>query len=193
MDAIIQELQKMDDKEAREYISTMFDGYLNKKKEKRLYENSNSIPIQIILTYYTCVNKPDFDNINVNFKKRYLYNENKLENVHTPEENAGLRLVYDFILNKNAGENINLYTISDIHEILYSKVAHPEYGGKYRTEERYLPGTGIDLTSPDLIVHEMNQLRYEIDKLVKEGASLGKNVEPEKLIKYIDNCIELKL
>ena len=91
-----------------------------------------------------------------NFKERYLYNENKLEEVHSKEEQQGLRLVYDYIEKKDNFNDVSIYTLSEIHEILYSKAPYPEFGGKYRSDERYLPNSGIDVTSPSLIVHEMN-------------------------------------
>ena len=204
MESIIESLKGMSEDEAREYIELLFSGYMIRKKENKLYEDSKVIPKIIILTYYTCVKNPKFNNIyeqfkdkyilkpQKNFKERYLYNENKLEQVHTKEEQHGLRLVYDYIQKIEDFESINLYTISDIHQILFSKTPYPEFGGKYRTNERYLPNTGIDLTPPDLIVHEMNYLRGEIDELVKEGIRLGNEIDPPKLLNYIDKCIELK-
>ena len=204
MDAIIESIKNMNDEEARQYIEILFAGYLNQKKENTLYKDSKVIPQIIILTYYTCVENPKFNNIyeqfkdkyilntQKNFKERYLYNENKLERVHTKEEQLGLRLVYDYIQRMSDFESINLYTLTDIHEILYSKTPYPEFGGKYRTDERYLPGTGIDLLSPSLIVHEMNNLRCEINDIVKEGIRLGNEIDPPKIIEYIDRCVELK-
>lgn len=202
MDTVIESLKKMPEEEAREYIEMLFDGYINRKKEKRLFEGFTNIPQMIILTYYTCIKEHFFNNIYEefknkyisikNFKERYLYNENKLEDVHSREEQQGLRLVYDYIQKKENFEDISIYTLSDIHEILYSKSPYPEFGGKYRTDERYLPNSGIDITSPSLIVHEMNQLRNEVNLLVKEGIELGKEIKPQNIISYIDKCIELK-
>lgn len=204
MESIIDSLKKMTEEEAREYIEMLFIGYSNRKKENTLYNDSKIIPQIIILTYYTCVKTPKFNTIyeqfkdryilsfQKNFKERYLYNENKLEQVHTKEEQLGLRLVYDYIQKMNDFDSINLYTISDIHEILFSKTPYPEFGGKYRTEERYLPNTGIDLLSPSLIVHEMNKLRDEINDIVKEGIRLGSEIDPPKILEYIDKCVELK-
>lgn len=204
MESIIETLKNLGDEEAREYIEMLFEGYSNKKKENTLYKDSTRIPQIIILTYYTCVKTPKFNNIyeqfkdkyilnsQKNFKERYLYNENKLEKIHTKEEQLGLRLVYDYIQKMNDFESISLYTITDIHEILYSKTPYPEFGGKYRTDERYLPNTGIDLLSPSLIVHEMNKLRPEINELVNEGIRLGKEIDPPKIINYVDRCVELK-
>lgn len=202
MDTIVESIKKMSEEEAKEYIEMLFEGYTNRKKEKRLFENSTKIPEIIILTYYTCIKKPFFNNIYEefknkyislkNFKERYLYNENKLEQVHSKEEQQGLRLVYDYIQKKENFEDISIYTLSEIHEILYSKAPYPEFGGKYRSDERYLPNSGIDVVSPTLIVHEMNSLRYEIDELINEGIRLGKEIDPKSLILYINKCIELK-
>ena len=205
MDYIIDSLKKMDDESAREYIRMLFDGYNQRKKEKRLFEFSADIPKIIILTYYSCVKKPPFKNIIENFKekyipeeevenfkRRYLYNENKLEEVHSIEERKGLRLVYDYVQETEDFNDISIYTLSDIHRILYSLAPYPEFGGAYRKDERYLPNSGIDITSPSLIVREMNLLKSDVDDLVKEGIELGKNVDSKKIIDYIDKCVELK-
>lgn len=202
MDTLIESLKNMSEEEAREYIELLFNGYINRKKEKRLFEDFTNIPQMIILTYYTCIRTPFFNNIYEefknkyipikNFKERYLYNENKLEDVHSKEEQQGLRYVYDYIQKKENFDDISIYTISDIHEILYSKSPYPEFGGKYRTDERYLPNSGIDITSPSLIVHEMNKLHYEVNEIIKVGIELGKTINPQNIIPYIDKCIELK-
>ena len=202
MDIIIESLKSMSDAEAREYITMLFQGYINRKKENRVFDESIRIPKIIILTYYTCVENNLLENIyeifkdkyieTKNFKERYLYNENKLEHVHSREEEQGLRLVYDYIQKKNDYDDISIYTLSDIHEILYSRTPHPEFGGKYRTDERYLPNSGIDVVSPSLIVHEMNYLKPKINSLIEEGKKLGKEKQPEKIIEYIDKCLEVK-
>lgn len=202
MESIVESLKKMSEEEAREYIELLFEGYINRKKEKRLFDDSKQIPEIIILTYYTCIKKPFFNNIyeefknkyipEKNFKERYLYNENKLEDVHSKEEQQGLRLVYDYIQQKDDFDDISIYTLSDIHQILYSKVPYPEFGGRYRNDERYLPNSGIDVVSPNLIVYEMNKLRFETNKLIEEGKRLGEKNDPQNLLTYIDKCIELK-
>ena len=198
-------MSDMTDQEARDYIKMLFEGYQNRKEEKRLFNDTASIPKMIIMTYYACVKEKSLDNIYKqfqnkymskesikNFKERYIYNENKLEEVHTKEEQRGLRAVYNFIENDDNCEFINIYTLSDIHQILYSYAPYPNFGGKYRKDERYLPNSGVDTTSPDLIVHEMNLLKNEVDEIVEEGKKLGKNVNVDKIIIYINKCIELK-
>lgn len=206
MEAFLEGLDEFTEEEAKEFIKMLFEGYVNRKKEKRLFEESTVIPELIILIYYTCVKNPHFSNIYENFKnkyisedsiknfkERYIYNENKLEDVHSREERLGLRKVYDYIQAEEDLESINLYTLTDIHRILYSATPYPEFGGRYRNDLRFLPNSGVDLTPPYLIVNEMNQLRDEINSLVEMGNKLGKkNIESKEIINYVDRCIELK-
>lgn len=178
------------DEEARNYISLLFDGYQKRKHEKRLYVNDGS-PEIIIKTYYSFVKKPNFSQIVYNFKRRYIYNESKLEDVHTKEEKDGLACVYNYIQTKDDLENISIYDLSYINEKLFSKTPFPEYGGKYRQEEAHLSGAKVDLTPYWYITHEMNELKPEVEELVKEGLELEKNRDVNKLIEYIDKCVLL--
>lgn len=204
MNYIIESLKEMTDEEAREYIALLFAGYLQRKKDGTLYGEYEEIPKIIISTYYSCVKKPMFTNIlNAfknkyipensvkNFKERYLYNENKLEVVEMKEEEKGLRLVYDYILGKHDLKNISIYTLTDIHELLYSKTLYPEFGGKYRVEPARLFNTSIEVPPHYMIVREMNSLRDEVSSLVERGTELGENNSPEKLFDYISDCIKL--
>ena len=195
----IYELSEFSDEEARKYISLLFDGYKNRKKEKRLYAH-DGIPEIIIKTYYNFVKKPNFDQIVINFKKRYIYNENKVEDVYEQEEIKGLASVYDYIQKKEDLENISIYDLSYLHEQLYSKTPFPEFGGKYRRREIYLLGkskNGIETGNVELcpywnITHEMNLLKPEIEKLVKRGIKLKENIQINELMDYINDCIKLK-
>lgn len=204
MDSIIESLKEMNDEEAREYIALLFAGYTKRKRDGNLYEISDKIPKIIILTYYSCVKKTMFKDIleafkskyipgpsAKNFKERYLYNENKLEVVQMKEEEQGLRLVYDYILSKQDLDNISIYTLTDIHELLYSKTPHPEFGGKYRVEPARLFNTSIEVPPYYMIVREMNSLQNVVSSLVERGTTLEKNNSPEKLFDYISDCIEL--
>ena len=185
--------------EARKYISLLFDGYEMRKKEKRLYVH-DGVPEIIIKTYYSFVEKQCFDQIVYNFKRRYIYNESKLEQVHSKEEKDGLACVYNYIQTKTDLENINIYDLSYIHEALYSKTPFPEFGGKYRQREIYLLGNsqnGLNTGSVELcpywdITHEMNALKPVVDELVKRGIKLGENIDVNNLIDYINDCVKLK-
>lgn len=178
------------DSEAREYISLLFDGYEKRKKEKKLYKHDGA-PELIIKTYYTYVKKPAFDRLVYNFKRRYIYNENKMEQVHSLEEQRGLSCVYDYVNRKNDLENISIYDLSYIHEELYSKTNYPEFGGRYRKDDAYLSDTMVELTPHWYITHEMNLLKPEVEKLVSEGISLEKTHNVSELINYIDQCVIL--
>lgn len=184
--------------EAREYIALLFEGYEKRKKEKKLYKHDN-VPQIIIKTYYTYVKKPSFERLVYNFKRRYLYNENKVEQVHSIEEEKGLSSVYDYVQNKIDYENTSIYDLSYIHEELYSKTAHPEFGGKYRNQDLYLLGGKEKLVTGDVelcpywyITHEMNLLRDEVNELVERGIALGKNSKPDKILEFISDCVKLK-
>jgi fido (protein-threonine AMPylation protein) len=197
MDYVLETLHEMTNEEAREYISLLFSGYMTRKKEHRLFKESDIIPKLIILNYYAFVKKPSFDQIVYNFKRRYIYNENKVESVHSHDEQKGLACVYDYILKKDNLSDISIYDLSYIHEELYSKTAYPEFGGKYRNEDIYLlsgnNNTGnIELTPYWNITHEMNELKPEVEEIINEGLSLAKNTRPDLLMQYIDRCIELK-
>ena len=191
-------ISEFTDEEARKYISLLFDGYEKRKKEKRLYAH-DGVPELIIKTYYSFVKKPHFNQILRNFKKRYIYNENKVEDVKPNEEKRGLSCVYDYIQTKEDLKNISIYDLSYIHEALYSKTPFPEFGGKYRKREIYLLGkteNGIKTGNVELcpywnITHEMNQLRPVVDELVARGLSLDKEPNVNNLIKYINDCVML--
>lgn len=196
MDEIFASLKKFDlsDADAREYINILFGGYEKRKKENRLYAENDVVPKLIIATYYACIKNPDFYDIVQSFKKKYITNENDLESVHEKKERDGLGVVYDYIskLDKNEYSSINLYTITDIHELLYSKM-NKEFGGKYRTEPaRFSSAPSVELCDYYFITHEMNLLRYDIDELVEEGISLGENTNLEKIFEYINKCLRLK-
>lgn len=180
------------DEEARNYISLLFDGYQKRKQEKRLYVN-DGVPEIIIKTYYNYVKKPDFSHIVYNFKRRYIYNESKLEDVHTKEEKDGLACVYKYIQTKEDLENISIYDLSYINEQLFIKTPYPDVGGKYRNEDTRLSNNfSIELCPYWYITHEMNLLKPEVEDLVKRGLKLGKVVDSTKLMDYINDCVKLK-
>lgn len=183
---------------ARVIIALLFDGYKKRKKDKELYKHGNGVPEVIIETYYAYVKKPSFANLLDNFKKRYLYNENKMEGVHTKEERNGLSSAYDYINKKTECEDISIYDLSYIHEELYSKTKYPEFGGRYRNEDVYLLDSqgnkcgNVELCPYWNITHEMNLLNPELKELIQRGIRLGKETNPSEILKYIDDCILLK-
>lgn len=186
------DLNNMSEEESTYYINMLLEDYERRRKENRLYENNDPIPKIIIRSYYECVDKPDFETLVKNFRRKYILNENRVESVHEKEEREGLGLVYEFIQNFEDTKNLNIYTLLRIHSILYSKAPYPEFGGKFRTDNRYLPGTGTETTNYDLIAQEIAKLYLPVQALIKEGHELSKQKEIEKIIPYIDKCIDLK-
>lgn len=190
--AIKNDLNGMTEEEATFYINMLLQDYERRKKENRLYQTNDPIPKIIIRSYYECIESPDFNTLVKHFRRKYILNENRVESVHVQEEREGLGLVYEFIQKFDDIKNINIYTLLRIHQIMYSKVPHPEFGGKFRTDNRYLPGTGTETTNYDLISEEMAKLYYPVQELIKEGHDLAINKKIENIIPYIDKCVELK-
>ena len=182
----------MTDEQAKEYITMLFEGYNKRKRENRLYTENDDVPKIIIESYYDCIDSPEFDTLVTNFRRKYILNENKMEQVHEVLEREGLKVVYEYIQNFNNTKNLNIFTILTIHQLLYSKVPFPEFGGKYRVQNIFLPGTGTETTNYDLIPKAIQELYFPVQDLIKEGVEIGTQKQPEKIISYIDKCIELK-
>src|SRR5574344_1211081 len=89
----------MNNNEARELISVLSRGYKLRKKTNRLYTTNDLIPQSIIEIYNKCVEKPYFKNIVEAYKKKYIYNEARVEKNVSRQEQAGLGEVYDYISN----------------------------------------------------------------------------------------------
>lgn len=186
------DLKEMTKEEVNLYISLLLTDYETRKKEKRLYNTNDPIPKIVIESYFECIDNPHFDTLISNFRKKYILNENKIESVHNESERRGLGLVYEYIQNFNDIKNLNIFTLLKIHEILYSKVPHPEFGGKFRVQNIFLPGSGTDTTNYDLIPQAIQALYLPVQELIYEGVEIAKNKETKKIIPYIDKCVELK-
>ena len=186
------DLKLMTQDQVNLYISLLLNNYEIRKKEHRLYNDNDPIPKIVIESYFECVDNPQFNTLITNFRKKYILNENKVESVHEESERRGLRLVYEFIQNFDDLKNLNIFTLLKIHQILYSKVPYPEFGGKYRVQNIFLPGSGTDTTNYDLIPQAIQELYLPVQELIKEGVEISTNKETDKIISYIDKCIELK-
>lgn len=179
---------------AYECLKLLFDGYKSRKRKKELYRNNDPIPRIIIETYYYFVDDPRFDIIFEKFKRKYIINENNLEQVHEPKERQGLGVVYDYIHSYIPSSNLNLFIILKLHQLLFSKVDYPEFGGKFRTDTAYLTGgSGVETCSPNNISSEITKLYLESLPLFKKGLEIGQNWDFDQLIPYINECIKLNV
>lgn len=180
------------DEEARSYIEEIFKGYSKRKKNKTLYSKDDLIPQLIIGAYYTYVDRLDINEIFSSFKRKYIYNENQLEEVHELKERQGLSKVYDYMQNYTNYSAVNIYNLLLIHQQLYSLVTHPEFGGSFRVIDVYLPGSGINLTNYDCIPGEIQNLYKESVELAQRGVMISVQPTPEGILRYIDDCIKMK-
>ncbi len=181
------------DFDMNDVISMFFLGYISKYRDgySDLANNNDHLPQNLIKIYYSNITSPRFNLMWNNFKTEYINNENDLENVHSTEEREGLGIVYDYITSKDNYEHIDIYQLLKIHQYLFSKCPYPEFGGNFRTEEIYLPNSGVETCDWRMIPNEMAKLYQPTNELIKEGLKLGKRRNPSKIIEYIDNCLNL--
>lgn len=175
-----------------ELIQALFEAYELRKKNKTLYSSNDSLPQSLITLYYDSEDRMDFNNIVSNFKKKYIYNENEMENIHTPSERDGLSVVYDYVKDGNNDYCPNVYVIMVLHSLLYSKVPYPEFGGKLRNATAFISNSDIQSTEPSKIPQEIAALYNEYDNLLKTSEIIKETNNSSLLMQYIDRCIELK-
>ena len=177
-------------------INIAFEQYKNRKKSTSMYNLDDFIPQNLIKLYFsTDSNHSDFKDIVANFKTRYLQQESKLENVHSPEEIAGLGVVYDYIRSDEWQKCKNIYIIYLINLKLFSLTPYPEAGGKIRNSDCYLQDSGINTCPYNQIDKEIAALYPKFDALLKRGLELGLNNNfdnEDRLIEYINDCLKLK-
>lgn len=174
----------MGDKEAREYIQLVFDGYETRKNEKRLYEVDRGATTAIINTYIGYVKKPEFGILVEKYKSEYIYNEARVENNATKEEQAGLGEMYDYINSFDFDkQNFNIFVSAlNLHCKLYSKCPCTSFGGKLRQSTAYLLDTNIEVMSPD-------QARKYFNSLIQTSDKIFEPLKNGNIIEYINNCI----
>lgn len=177
--------------EASKKIETIFNCYKEKKEKGILYSKEDYMPEIIIASYFTYINRSDMEDIYSYFKAKYIYNENELEQVHEWDEIKGMGVVYDYITDYKDYEKVNIYTLLNIHQKLFSLVPNPSVGGKFREQNSYLLGNSVTLSDYNQIPAEIAKLYTESINLVKTGIKLRDDALAEDIIDYIDNAVEL--
>ena len=139
------------EKDLRDIIVLIFEGYLKRKSEHRLYQQDSLIPEKIISLYYQSNEKPQFNIIYNNFKRNYLYNESRIDETLSNEEYKGLAKVYDYIKDYDfAKQKFDIYIEAvKIHMLLYSECPHPEFGGNLRNGSVVLNKENIEVPPAD--------------------------------------------
>lgn len=178
--------------DANDLISMLFKDYQNRKKENNLYSKDDFIPQNLIQIYFQTADHLPFDEIVDNFKKKYIYNENKIENVHEKEEQEGLGEVYDFIQSGKYNNCSNPFVILLIHKLLYSKCPYPEFGGAFRTAEAMIEGSDVKTSSPAFISNDIGTLFPQYNEILAMAKQINDEKKQDLVIPYIDKVLELK-
>ena len=135
-----------------------------------------------------------FSYVNKNFIDEYVKNESEIEGVndlsmHGQEEMDGLEAMYRYI---NSGENeysTGSIILTDLHEKLYSCAEGGIYARSYRTDTRFLPGSGVELEYPECIVRSMRVADKQFDELYELSEKMF-NSKIEKRIQMVNPFLE---
>lgn len=110
------------DADSLSLLTTAFDLYDTSKAHNNIYKNERCTAISrnLISQYYKRV-KPNYANMIINFKRKYIANEALVEKNDTPEERKGVALAYDFITGFDIDKDyFNIFVNAlQIHSLLY--------------------------------------------------------------------------
>lgn len=175
----------MNNNEARELILVLSRGYKLRKKTNRLYTTNDLIPQSIIEIYNKCVEKPYFKNIVEAYKKKYIYNEARVEKNVSRQEQAGLGEVYDYISNFDySKDKFNIFiTAMLIHQKLYSKCPNTSFGGELRDEQAIMRGTYIDVMPAD-------EAKKYFNSFIANSDFIFEPLKEDNIFEYINICIK---
>ena len=110
------------DEDSLALLTTAFALYNISKSHNSILKNKNDAIIckNLIKQYYKRV-QPNYVDMILNFKRRYIANEALVEKNDTPEERKGVALAYDYITNYDIEkETFNIFVNAlQIHSLLY--------------------------------------------------------------------------
>ena len=171
-----------------ELVNYIFKEYLSKKNKENLYFRDIILFKNIINLYFAIDRKDYFRKIIDKYKDLYIYDESRIEQNITKEEQLGLGEIYDYISNFNFDKDMfNIFIISLImHEKLYSKTPNKEFGGKLRNVDVSLYDLDIDIPNYNIAIKEFNSYLNQ-DK----SNQIFNNYNDNELFLYINDCIVL--
>lgn len=179
-------------------IQESFLGYKYRRTNKKLRISDNMIPTTLIKMYYGFSdNDIVFDKMKKAFVSHYVLNESKLEGVndqdiHGMEEIQGFKKMYEYIHSDEIDNMFNVFTLKDLHKILFSYADYPECAGNFRNFDVYLPGTGTELAEWSMIYSRLRELDDKVGYLYSLAKGLKNGSSVEDLLSYLDECVELK-
>lgn len=176
----------MDNNDARNFIKLMMEGYGKRKACGKLYSKDDFIPENIITTYYEFVTKPQFSFFIDEYKKKYVFNEARVEPNISKEEVAGLGVIYDYIQNFDFEKDyFNIFTTSLLlHQKLYSKCPNPHFGGTLRDNDPILYNLPIEIPTAKVAKERFNQYISTSDDIFEP-------LKYNDIFGYINNCVKL--
>ena len=180
------------------FIKESFLGYKYRKSKNKLYSNDAEIPTTLIKAYYLINwDTIEFDKIKTAFVNKYIKNESEIEEVnkndiHGKVEIEGLKYMYEYIHSSEINYMFDVYTLLDLHRMLFKTSPHPECAGTFRNFDVYLPGTGTDLADWSMIRPKLEEINKEILVLINSSKNVRESKNPNILLDYLDKCIEIK-
>lgn len=168
----------------RDLIVLIFEGYLIRKNEHRLYERDSLIPEQIISMYYQYNNHPQFNIIYNNFKRNYIYNESRIDETISEQERKGLSKVYDYIRDYDfSKKKFDIFVEAlKIHTLLYSECPYPDFGGQLRND-------GVILNNEIIEVPPASEAKKFFQSFIGKKLPEVDFNNPVSIFDYINSCI----
>ena len=171
--------------------STIFMGYMYRKQHDLLYSKDAAVAREVINEYYSGkVKRLDPSIINRRFVNQYIKNESAMEGVHDAPEIKGLAVMYEDMVEMPFNE-FELFSLLSLHRNLYSMCPHPEAGGKFRTGDVFLPGTGTELVNYSFIFDKMIEYEDIFNPLKKMAYYMKNSNDYSYLFEYVDRCVRL--
>ena len=183
--------------EKKIFIDNLLENYEKYAESCRInhkYSIEDSIPRTIIQLYYAEMEHLDHEIIADNYRRKYLQNENILENVKNPEEQAGLEVVIDYIFGnewKHLKNNITAMILR-IHQLLFSKVPHPEhYAGNFKTATNVITYSDTKTSEVSNVSEDVDEQNKKFNELINKKEFIENSKKESDLFEYINESIEL--
>lgn len=178
------------------FIKKLFTRYVQRMKNKEFsndefYYNAAKALINL---YYRSEERVDFQQIVSSFKRKYILNENNVEDVHNREERAGLGVLYDYIQSDDwyPLKNILAALLCQMNSILYSKVPNRNYGGSFRNVNAYITDSDIATEEYSNIINAVYGLNSDFCSLYQYAEQMKLTGNYDLILDYINACLILK-
>lgn len=110
---------------------------------------------------------------------------------HSLVEVEGLREMYEFIHSDESDYMFNIYTLKDLHKKLYSKAPYPDFGGNFRNDDVYLPGTGTEIAEWSMIRPLLNEIDKDVLLLWDLAPEIKDCGDADVMLDYLDEVVRI--